>query len=385
MRILLTNKFYYARGGDCIYTMSLEKLLKSHGHEVAIFSMQYPDNIQSEWSRYWPSEMTKTKALTRPFGDGETRKKFTDILDAFRPDVVHLNNIHTQLSPIIAEIAHRKGIKVVWTLHDYKLVCPRYDCLQNGIKICEECFTNKKAILKHSCLKNSKLASMVGYIEARKWNRERLLGCVDTFICPTKFMADIMTKNGYDNEKIYALHHFMNLDLSNEQPEPRQDYYCFLGRLSHEKGIATLIEAANQLPYKLIIIGNGPQKEVLEAKSKSNVEFVGFKQWPEIKKYLSHAKFMVTPSEWYEVFGLVNMEALCLGTPVLGARIGGIPELIDEGVNGMTFKSGDANDLSEKIRLMMSASFNYQTIAETAQKKYSAESYYDKLMEIYRH
>ncbi len=384
MRILLANKFYYARGGDCIYTMSLEKLLKTYGHEVAIFSMQYPDNVASEWSKYWPSEMTKTKALTRPFGDSETRKKFTRMLDDFHPDVVHLNNIHTQLSPMIAEIAHRKGIKVVWTLHDYKLICPRYDCLQNGKKICEECFTNKKAILRHSCLKNSKIASIVGYLEARKWNKKRLLKCVDAFICPTKFMAEIMVKNGFDSDSIYALHHFMNLDLSNEQSEPRQDYYCFLGRLSHEKGIATLIEAANQLPHKLIIIGNGPQKDGLEAKSKSNVEFVGFKQWPEIKKYLSHSKFMVTPSEWYEVFGLVNMEALCLGTPILGARIGGIPELINENVNGMTFESGNVEDLKDKITQMWNTTWDYKTIASAAQRNYSAEMHYEKLMAIYQ-
>ena len=150
MRIILSNKFYYNRGGDCSYTLNLEQMLKSHGHEVAIFAMDYPLNFQTEWQKYFPSNMSKIKALVRPFGTKEVKKKFIQLLEDFKPDIVHLNNIHTQLSPIIGEIATAKGIKVIWTIHDYKLLCPRYDCLKNNKTLCELCFTGDKS----NCKKN---------------------------------------------------------------------------------------------------------------------------------------------------------------------------------------------------------------------------------------
>lgn len=124
MKILLANKFYYRRGGDCIVTMAIEELLKAHGHEVAIYAMDYPENADSQWKKYWPSNMSKLDAFTRPFGAKQVMNGFSRLLDDFRPDVVHLHNIHTHLSPVIAELAHKRGIRVVWTLHDTKLVCP---------------------------------------------------------------------------------------------------------------------------------------------------------------------------------------------------------------------------------------------------------------------
>lgn len=167
MKILLANKFYYRRGGDCIYMLNLEQLLKAHGHEVAVFAMAYPDNLDTPWKRYFPQNMSKLMAFTRPFGSVEVKAKFRKLLDDFRPDVVHLNNVHTQLSPVMAELAHGRGIKVVWTLHDYKLLCPRYDCLKNGSAVCETCFNGpKKACLDNKCMKGSKLASLIGYKEA---------------------------------------------------------------------------------------------------------------------------------------------------------------------------------------------------------------------------
>lgn len=162
MKILLANKFYYRRGGDCVHTLNLEQLLKAHGHEVAVFAMDYPENLETQWSKYFPSEVKfklgtgMIEALMRPFGTREVQRKFNALLDDFHPDVVHLNNIHSQLSPVIAEMAHERGIKVVWTLHDYKLLCPRYDCLRNGETVCESCFADKHKVLEYKCMKNSK-------------------------------------------------------------------------------------------------------------------------------------------------------------------------------------------------------------------------------------
>ncbi len=387
MRILLSNKFYYRRGGDCIYMLSLEQLLRARGHEVAVFAMDYPENLETPWRRYFPQNMSKLMALTRPFGSQEVRRKFSKLLDDFRPDVVHLNNIHTQLSPVMAELAHKRGIRVVWTLHDYKLLCPRYDCLRSGKEICEQCFGgDKRPCMANRCMKGSTLASWIGYKEAVTWNRERLEACTDAFICPSRFMAEKMAQGGFSKDKLKVLCNFIDIEKCKKTDYNKEDYYCYVGRLSHEKGVGTLIEAAARLPYKLKVIGGGELSEELKVKSEElegNVEFMGYRQWDDIKEIVGHARFTVIPSEWYENNPLSVIEAECLGTPVLGARIGGIPELIDEGVSGMTFTSGDAGDLAEKIKAMFSAEFDYKGIAERSMARYNADAYYDEIMKCY--
>lgn len=390
MKILLANKFYYRRGGDCIYMLNLEKLLKAHGHDVAVFAMDYPENLDTPWKKYFPKNMSKLMAFTRPFGSHEVKSKFKKLLDDFKPDVVHLNNVHTQLSPVMAELAQQRGIKVVWTLHDYKLLCPRYDCLKNGNTICETCFKgDKKACLDNKCMKGSKLASFIGFKEAIVWNRERLEASTDVFICPSQFMADKMVQGGFSKSKMQTLCNFIDVEKCKfsstdgtddvELLPKKEDYYCFIGRLSHEKGAKTLIEAANQLPYKLVIIGGGPLMDELKSVAHTNIEFVGFKQWDDIKQLVGKARFSVIPSEWYENNPLSVIEAQCLGTPVLGANIGGIPELTD-----YTFSSGNIADLKTKIEKMWISEFDYQQIASDAQHRYDAETYYDKLINIYK-
>ena len=380
MKILLVNKFYYRRGGDCIYMLNLEQLLKAHGHEVAVFAMDYPENLDTPWRKYFPKNMSKWMAFTRPFGSQEVKSKFKRLLDDFQPDVVHLNNIHTQLSPVMAELAHQRGIKVVWTLHDYKLLCPRYDCLKNGTTICETCFNgDKKACLDNKCMKGSKLASLIGYREAVVWNRKRLEACTDTFVCPSQFMADKMVQGGFSKSKMRTLCNFIDVEKCRRTDYGKEDCYCFIGRLSHEKGAKTLIEAANQLPYKLVIIGGGPLMDELKAMAHDNIEFVGFKQWDDIKRLVGKARFSVIPSEWYENNPLSGIEAECLGTPVLGASIGGIPELTD-----YTFNSGDVADLKDKILQMWNTECDYRKLASDAMARYDAENYYRQIMEIYK-
>jgi len=387
MRIVLSNKFYYRRGGDCIYMLNLEQLLKQNGHEVAVFAMDYPENISTPWSKYFPQNMSKLMAFTRPFGSNEVKTKFNKLLDDFKPDVVHLNNIHTQLSPVIAELAHQRGIKVVWTLHDYKLLCPRYDCLRSGKEICEECFSGDKTpCKKYKCMKGSTLASIIGYKEAVMWNRHRLEECTDLFVCPSRFMAEKMAQGGFRKDKLKVLCNFIDIEKCRKDNYDKDDYYCYVGRLSHEKGVSTLIEAASKLSYKLKVIGGGPLEGELKIKSdklKANIEFLGYKQWNEIKEIAGRARFTVIPSEWYENNPLSVIEAECIGTPVLGARIGGIPELIDEGKSGMTFESGNVDDLKDKIEKMFSFGFDYHNIAETAMKRYNAETYYEEIMKCY--
>jgi len=388
MKILLANKLYYRRGGDCIYLLNLEQLLKKHGHEIAIFAMRHAENLQTPCTKYFPSEVEFSpglkgiKALLRPFGMREIKTKFNLLLDDFKPDVVHLNNIHSQLSPVIAEIARHRGIKVVWTLHDYKLLCPRYDCLRNGEMICEKCFIDKRNVLKYRCMKNSLPASVIAFFEAVKWSRKKLAQYTDTFICPSEFMASKMRQGGFDKNKIVTLCNFIDSEKTKRTDYNKSDYYCYVGRLSPEKGIETLLKAANRLPYKLKVIGNGDASGAACNISADNIEFLGYKNWDEIKEIVGKARFVILPSLWYENNPLSVIEAQCLGTPVLGADIGGIPELINTS-NGMLFESKNVEDLKDKASKMFESDFDYEKIARDARQRYAAERYYDELIRIY--
>jgi glycosyltransferase involved in cell wall biosynthesis len=394
IRVVLVNKFYYPRGGDCVAMLAAERLLRDRGHEVAVFSMQYPDNVCSSWDTYFPTEVSfsgttvagRIKAVERVFGAREVVTRFARLLNDFQPDVVHLHNIHSYLSPVVAQVAHRKGLRVVWTMHDYKLLCPTYSCLRNG-KPCEECFHNKSKVVRHKCMKGSSVASLLAWMEACFWNREKLSDMTDLFISPSHFLKSKMTEGGFASEQIEVLHNFLPkaLPVSTE----KGDYYCYAGRLSEEKGIETLLEAAGQVTYPLKIIGGGPLLNTCRTKyTHKQIEFLGHVPPDELYPIVQKARFLVIPSVCYENNPYSVIEALCMGTPTLGARIGGIPELIQEGENGLLFTPGNIRELQEKINdsfIRYPDTYNFAKIAEDAQNKFGAESFYNKLMTIYDH
>jgi len=391
MKILIANKFYYPRGGDCIYTLQLESLLKNKGHEVAAFAIQNLQNQPNKFQSYFPSEVSYSsgsvkniaKSVLRPLGATEVKQKFTALLDDFHPDVVHLNNIHTHLSPVLAEIAHKKQIRVVWTIHDFKLLCPRYDCMRNGL-FCQLCFSNKINVLKYKCMKNSLFASVLAYLEAKKWSKTNLEKYTDVFICPSEFMKFQMLIGGFREEKLMVLPNFVSFQKKDTTNCKRENYYCYVGRLSEEKGIETLLKAAQQLPYLLKVAGKGTLFDDLQSRYASDkIEFLGYLDKEEVKSLLEKARFSVVPSECYENNPLSGIESLCSGAPVLGANIGGIPELIEENRNGLLFESGNKEDLKNKIEEMYHSTFDYTAIAQKAQKDYSSDDYYSSLMNIY--
>jgi len=391
MKILLANKFYYPRGGAEAYAINLETLLREHGHEVAFFSMQHPQNLPSIYTKFFPKEVDFIHIhwsdfftyIVRPWGSKEVKDKFTRLVDEFQPDVVHLNNIHSQLSPAIAEIAYKRGIKIVWTLHDYKMLCPRYDCMRNGSP-CDLCYTNKLPVIRYSCMKNSRLASIVAFGEAVKWNREKLEKYTGRFICPSEFMKSRALAGGFNEEKLTVLPNFISIRDINSPNRKRENYYCYIGRISEEKGIETLLQVAQQLPYPLKIAGKGPLFDTLYSHYAGNkIEFLGYINQDEVKTLLGNACFSVVPSECYENNPLSGIESLCLGTPVLGANIGGIPELIEENRTGLLFESGNKEDMKDKIEEMFRSTFDYAYIAQNVQSAFSSEKYYSRLMQIY--
>jgi glycosyltransferase involved in cell wall biosynthesis len=396
LKILVCNKFYFPKGGDCVYSIELEKLLIKNGHQTAFFAMNHSQNYPSAFSKFFPSNIDYSnwnlenlqEQVLRPVFSVEVKLKFISLLDAFKPDIVHVNNIHSQLSPIIVKEAYKKGIPVVWTLHDYKLICSRYDSMRNE-KPCELCYKDKTNVIRHKCLKNSLIASMLAYTEATMWNSNRLEKYTSKFISPSNFLKTKMVVGGFSSSKIAVLPNFLNENKIAEQPEIKEDYYCFIGRLSKEKGIDTLCEAASGIPNrKLLIIGTGPEENFLKEKFGSpNIQFLGHKNWDELQPIVAKASFLVIASKWYENNPLSVIEALANGTPVIGSNIGGIPELIQDGVNGLLFEPGNSDDLKKKINLFFDnfcSKVDNASLIEQAKKNHSSEEYYTKLMMLYR-
>lgn len=394
LKILLVNKFYYPRGGDCVVMMNTESLLLSAGYEVAVYAMQYPETVDSPYKKYFASEVTfagglgaKVNGLKRTLGMGDITASFTKLLDDFQPDVVHLHNIHSYLSPVLGQIAHSRGIRVVWTLHDYKLLCPAYTCTRNA-RPCELCFTQKSNVLKHRCMKGSLAASAIAWLEAKKWNRMVLESFTDAFICPSDFMALKMELGGFSASKLKVVCNFVDPKkleiLRATDCTSRADYYCYVGRLSEEKGVRTLLEAASKAKHELRIAGGGPLTDELKAKYTHcpNIKFLGLLDAHGVASLLSQAKCSVLPSEWYENNPLGVIESLCAGTPVVGANIGGIPELIGADT-GIIFESGNAEALATSIDMAMSRTWHHPDIKTASISRFSPESHLKILANIY--
>ena len=202
-------------------------------------------------------------------------------------------------------------------------------------------------------MKGSLAASALAWLEARKWNSNVLDRYTDAFICPSQFMATKMKKDGFDPEKLRVVCNHIDAEkqqLFNSLNAERENYYVYVGRLSSEKGVETLLNVASKLPYTLRIAGDGPLRKQLEEQYASckNIKFLGHQNAQQVAALLSKAQFSVVPSEWYENNPLSVIESLCAGTPVVGARIGGIPELLNAD-NGLTFTSGNRDELKQTI------------------------------------
>lgn len=393
LKILIVSKFLYARGGAEVYAMNLGEMLQKQGHEVCFFSMHHPQNIHVNEDKYFAKEVSffqpsisgKINAALRIFGTG-IRRNYEKILDDFQPDIVHLNNIHSYLSPIVARLAHKKGIKVIWTVHDYKLICPAYSCLCNGMP-CEVCFTDKSKVVSRRCMKNSFLASLLAWSEAVYWNKERLSEWTDAFICPSNFIAQKMMKGGYSADKLHVICNFINDEkvkfIIESTSQERESAYAYIGRLSEEKGVIELLKVADRLPYKLYIAGNGPlENELKRVYSSNHIKFLGHLSAMEIIGLLKRVQFSMVPSICYENNPLSAIESLCCGTPVCGRRIGGIPELLEKDADNRLFSNEVELITSLSDMFISSSEVDRQKLSLTSCERFSAELYYRKWLEV---
>jgi len=403
VRILQIQTYHYRRGGDSTYMFNLSRLLENRGHEVVHFAMRHPDNLPSPFAKYFVGEIDFPALLERPtppallrvlgrsIHSREAKRKIARLIEETRPDIAHIHNLHAHLTTSILSPLKKAGIPIVWTLHDYKLVCPNSDLL-SGEEICERCIPNRfHNIVLRRCKKGSLGASFVAMLIALYDRLTRVPGRVDRFIAPSRFLENKLIEAGFDPGKIRWLPNFVEAESRDAVPEG--DYFLYFGRLSREKGIDILIRAAARLGRgRLRILGDGPERPALERlaaeQGAADIEFLGRRSGEELRQILCGAQFAVLPSRWYENLPFSVMEAFASGKPVVASDLGGIPEMVDDGVNGFLFPSGDEEALADRIATLLDSPGLREEMGRKGREKaielYGPEYHYERIMQIYR-
>ena len=371
MRVLIVNKFLYPNGGSETYIFSIGSQLQKMGHEVQYFGMEHEGRIVGNHAESYTENMSfrdnvtgrrslwgKISKLTYPFKiiySIDARKKIRKVLEDFRPDVVHLNNINFQITPsVIDEIkAFDSHIRIVYTAHDPQWVCPNHMMrVPSTGELCSRCINGDvKWCTKFSCIHNSRAQSLIGTMEAEFYQRRGTYEKVDVIIAPSEFMNRTLSHNPQLAGRIVTLHNAVNV-MSNRaalEEKKKERYVLYFGRYSEEKGIRTLLEVTRQLPdIPFVFAGQGELKEAVDAET--NIRNRGFLSGEEMTDMIRDAAFTVFPSEWYENCPYSVIESQLAGTPVLASDLGGTPELLIQGVTGDLFEAGNAEELAEKIR-----------------------------------
>lgn len=406
MNILLVNTFHYNRGGDCIYTFELANLLGSKRHKVVHFAMEHPFNFTSEYSGYFVPEIdlaeelkkksfsAGVRVLKRTIYSNLAKKKLSGLLDNHRVDIAHIQNIHGHITPSIFHLLKKKNIPIVWTLHDYFLLCPNSSFYSKN-RVCEACKGNKfYNVVINKCRKNSFAASFIVMFEEYIHRLLGLLKIVDYFITPSRFMRDKFIQYGFPVDKIMHIPNFININKNNEtEQDGEETYILYGGRLSYEKGLKTLIRAFSLVKgTRLLIAGDGPLRQKLEEEVDENrwsrIEFTGHQNRETLLKLIRGAIFVTLPSECYENFPYTILEAFAEAKPVLGSQIGGIPELVKHRETGLLFEPGNAHDLAEKIKWLLDHPEERREMGMRARElvleKYNPHLHYKQLIKIYK-
>lgn len=399
MKILMINKFLYPNGGSETYIFKLGSNLQARGHEVQYFGMAHKDNAVGNRAGAYTVNMdfhggsllSKISYPLKTIYSAEARRKLRLVLEDFRPDVCHLNNFNYQLTPsILLEIrkwskATGHPCRIIYTAHDYQLICPNHMCRNpNSHENCEKCLSGHFwNCMKGKCIHGSFAKSTVGAMEATFWHRTGVYREIDRIICCSEFMKEKLDSNPVLAEKTVVMRNFT--DSVERKSTQKKDYVLYFGRYSEEKGIGTLAEAARQLPeVQFVFAGSGPLEEMIA--NIPNVLNVGFRRGEALETLIREARFSVCPSVCYENCPFSVMESIMHGTPVIGADIGGIPELIEAGKTGELFESGSAEELKRKIMLLWTDKKKAAEYAENCKEIGfdDISRYYEKLMLLYK-
>jgi len=400
MKVLLINKFLYAKGGDAISTLQTGRLLTAKGHDVVYWGMAHamnPDYPHQEFFVEYtdlnqPGNIKRRIAIaSNILFSFDARAKINELVSNIKPDIVHLNNFAHQISPSILQVFRRHNIPTVMTLHDYKMVCASYLMVNNG-KICEACKNGKyNKCFWQKCVKGSRLKSLLNTMEMYLHHKIlRLYDLIDVYIAPSIFLRKKLFDMGFIKRIVY-LPNFVNGTDTHLPMKTRNNRFLYFGRLAREKGLETLIRAATGMDIELHIVGAGPYEQTLKRFVKTeginNVHFRGYKSSTELIEEISEALAVVVPSEWYENNPRAVLESFAAGTPVLGARIGGIPELVIDNETGLTFQPGDIADLKKKILYCIDNKEKVCNMGKKAQhyvrRNFNATKHYSQLIDIY--
>lgn len=440
MRILLVNKYFYRKGGAETYFFALAEGLKALGHEVAFFSMKHSNNEPSYWSKYFVSEkdyvgeisaFKKVQEASTLIYSFEAKHKFEALLEEFKPDIIHMNNVHRQLTLSILDAPYLKKhhVPVVHTAHDYILLCPAYTMVNGRGEVCDACLDRHfMHATKNVCVKGSRAKSALATMEAEFLKLHHSYDKIDLIIAPSQFMKSKLDEGGFAGKTV-AMQNFLtdsqmamgarvaNTHKFEDTQAGARPYFLFFGRLSKEKGILTLVKAflqaaglanesadtqssdqdAQMLPevWDLHIVGDGPEREAIEQliasagpQAAARIHLLGYKSGEELQREVGNARFTVLSSEWRENMPYSGLESLAAQTPVIGANIGGIPELVVEGKTGFRFESGDLDSLTVALRRAVNVDESrYDTMQrqcdQYVQKRCRQSGYVEKLEQVY--
>ena len=396
MRILMVNKFLYPRGGSESYMLYLAEYLKKLGHEVAFFGMYDEKNTVGNPAGLYTQNMDfHAKGLARflyPFKiiySLEAKKKIMQVIDDFKPDIVHMNNINFQLTPSIIYGVKKKGIPLVQTVHDYQMICPNHLLYNFDKNIpCEKCVQGAhRHCIKNKCIHGSLIKSILGVIEAKLYAMLKTYKKVDLFVCPSNFLENKLLKaKAYYQGKTKTIHNFIDKEKFTQNDRNVEDYIVFVGRLSKEKGIENIAGAAKLLPqYNFVIAGSGPDEDML--KNIPNLKLAGFLTGDKLTELMGKAKVLLLPSVCYENCPLSILEAHCMGVPVVTMNSGGMAELVKDGVTGTLVSEPTPEGVAKKIKETLENEAYYTALQENCKNEkdniLSVETYAEILMKAY--
>lgn len=353
MKVLLVNKFHYRKGGSETYYFTLAQALRARGHQVIFFAMKDEEkNLPCDQERYFVSNASVSGGIKSKLNmvlhltySKEAYRKMKDLLAAEQPDLVILNLVHKQITLSILDAIREQDatLPVIWTMHDLIAVCPAYTMQDGAGQICEKCLGGDFShCVKRKCIKGSTAMSILSRYEAEYIRKRKWYDQVDLYICPSEFYRKKLTQGGFTRSPIVTLRNPLPLDAVYDQSEVGS-YVLYFGRLSPEKGVDTLIRAAKEAGFPLEILGTGPQAQELKelAAGCENITFRGFQTGQALTDYIRGARCVVLPSQWYENGPYSAMEAMALGKPLVVSGMGGLPELVEDGVNGYIYGKTD--------------------------------------------
>lgn len=392
MRVLQINNNHRIIGGSDTVYFNTGALLEAQGHQVGWFAGAAPEDLPCNDARFFPPAVDMRQPrladLTRYMRNTSARRSLQQMLVARGGfDVAHLHIYYGRLTAAILEPLRAAGIPIVQSLHEYKLACPTYTMERNG-HVCEECVTGSTLnLLRHRC-KGSLLRSAVAFAEYHASRLQGDVAKIDRFICVSDFLRRTMARAGLPEEKLVTLHNFVDPErLAPQGPVERGEYFLYFGRIERLKGVPTLIDAVRQSGLSLRIAGTGAWSAQMQAEIADlpNVDYLGFVSGDPLRRLVAEARAVVVPSEWYENCPMTVLEAKAVGTPVVGARIGGIPELVREGVDGFLFEPGDSADLARALASVAASDTIAMDTAARAdiRARFSPQAHLAALLQIY--